>query len=118
MRAQVPPAQTGTPHSSRWLPRSRLPAGPASSPAGIPGPPSTHAVVALSGGYWKYPLISRIRWLDWVVNAVTSPLAPAGTSAAFPVIAPSPAFNVATKGLTPPPHNVRYPRIVTGTTVA
>jgi hypothetical protein len=28
--------------------------------------------------YWKYPLISKIKWLKSVVNAVTSPLAPAG----------------------------------------
>src|ERR1035438_7843109 len=71
-----------------------------------------------SGSYWKYPLISRIRWLKFVVYAVTAPLTPAGTSAAFATIAPSVAFSVETKGMLPLPHNVRKLRDPVGTTVA
>src|ERR1035438_9330299 len=71
-----------------------------------------------SGSYWKYPLISRIRWLKFVVYAVTAPLTPAGTSAAFATIAPSVAFNVETRGCAPLPHNVRKLSGPGGTTVA
>ena len=60
-----------------------------------------------SGPYWKYPLISRIRWLKLVVYAVTAPLAPAGTSAAFDTIVPSREFSVETRGCAPLPHNAR-----------
>ena len=68
--------------------------------------------------YWKYPLISRIRWLKLVVNAVTSPLAPAGTRAAFATTVPSKELSVDTSGMPPLPHNVRKPRGAGGTTVA
>src|ERR1035441_10554703 len=68
--------------------------------------------------YWKYPLMSRIRWLKFVVYAVTAPLTPAGTSAAFATIAPSREFSVETRGCAPLPHNVRKLRDPVGTTVA
>jgi hypothetical protein len=52
-------------------------------------------------------LISRSRWLKFVVYAVTSPLAHAGTRAAFDMIVPSWEFSVETRGCAPLPHNVR-----------
>ena len=50
------------------------------------------------------------------MNAVTAPLAPAGTKAAFATTDPS-EFSVETKGMIPLPHNVRKPRPPGGTTV-
>src|SRR5580765_2506341 len=69
-------------------------------------------------GHWKYPLISSNKWLKLVVNAVTSPLAPAGTSAAFATTVPSKELRVDTIGMFPLPHNVRYCSEADGTTVA
>jgi|ERR1039457_2607285 hypothetical protein len=79
---------------------------------------SSESRTTIRGCYWKYPLISRIRWLKLVVYAVTSPLAPAGTRAAFDTIVPSREFSVETKGFAPLPHNVRKLRDPGGTTVA
>src|ERR1035441_9800094 len=74
--------------------------------------PWTHA------GYCpKYPVISTTRWLGLVKNALIHPLV-AGTIAIFDVIAPSAALRLATNGcVVPRGHNVRYPRMPTGTTV-
>src|ERR1019366_3135325 len=72
--------------------------GPPRRPLGLQDLP-THRVVALSSGYWKYPLISRIRWLKFVVYAVTSPLAPDGTIAAFATTVASVEFSVETTGM-------------------
>src|ERR1700692_3942665 len=67
--------------------------------------------------YWKYTLISRIRWVGSLENAVTAPLIPAGTIAAFDATDP-PEFSVETTGMVPFPHNVRKPKPPVGTTVA
>ena len=52
------------------------------------------------------------------MNAVTSPLAPAGTRAAFDTTLPSKELRVDTIGMLPLPHNVRYCREAEGNTVA
>src|SRR5260370_16552360 len=72
----------------------------------------------VSAGYWKSPLMSRIRGLALLVNAVTAPLVPAGAKAALATIDPSYEFSVETLGMPPLPHNVRNPRGAGGTTVA
>src|ERR1019366_2051623 len=96
----------------RWRPAKQRP-----PPSGKTGPSRSRS--AREGSrYWKYPLMSRIRWLKFVVYAVTAPLTPAGTSAAFATIAPSREFSVETRGCAPLPHNVRKLSDPVGTTVA
>jgi hypothetical protein len=66
----------------------------------------------------KYPFISITKSVSSVTKTEMAPLSPAGTIAAFAVIAPVSAFSVETKGWDCPAGQVvRYPSGPRGTTV-
>jgi hypothetical protein len=63
--------------------------------------------------------VSKIKWVALVAKLDTAPAVPAGTIAALATIGSSSALSVDTNGCAVPVgHNVRYPKVTAGTTVA